>query len=526
MKAAAVLLCCALVCAAEKCERISAGLCQNLGYNSTMMPNFMGHDSQINADLGLRVYKSLLNHDCSKHIRLFVCSVFVPLCSEHVPGPIPACKGLCEKVKGDCSGPLEAMGHAWPPELNCSGFPEPPEMCMQQPTEEVQVPRYFNHDDNAFSANYPPNRRPSGAECAPIFAAKHGQMHPDEVSKFEIWVAVWSTICLIFTVFALITFIIQPKRFRWPARPILYLTSCGFITCTIYLIRWIEGPYTYNGTAAIEKPSESPSCVVIALILLFCDIAYALWWTVFCFVWFLSAMKEWSTEAIEKISTRLHAVVWMISSIPMFYVLMSNNIGNSMSGFCEVKTKTLIFFQLFFMVLSSVLAVLTSFALKNVRRTLISAGRSPLKLERLFYRLLAISLGISVPYFVYLWCQFYHTFAWGGSYDSFTIAVVQLVSRKISILFATLWVYSPKTFHAWRNFVCFCELTSDDAKNRRSNDLGCLFPKCFGNSGDGVAKINGTALINNSKNAVLIEKKTIFDIFFASTSGNAPVSRV
>lgn len=28
-------------------------MCKNLGYNSTMMPNRMGHDNQINADLGV-----------------------------------------------------------------------------------------------------------------------------------------------------------------------------------------------------------------------------------------------------------------------------------------------------------------------------------------------------------------------------------------------------------------------------------------------------------------------------------------
>ena len=37
----------------ETCEAISLNLCKNLGYNSTLMPNFMGHDSQINADLGV-----------------------------------------------------------------------------------------------------------------------------------------------------------------------------------------------------------------------------------------------------------------------------------------------------------------------------------------------------------------------------------------------------------------------------------------------------------------------------------------
>lgn len=255
----------------------------------------------------------------------------------------------------------------------------------------------------------------------------------------------------------------------------------------------------------------------IALILLFCDIAYTLWWTVFCFVWFLSAMKEWSTEAIEKISTRLHAVVWIFSAIPMFYVLMSNHISiNHLSGFCEVTNKVLVFFQLFFMVISSILAVLTSVALKNVRKTLIIAGRCPLKLERLFYRLLIISIGISVPYLMYLMCQFYNTF---------TLSLVKLVLRKTSIIFATLWVYSPKTFDMWRDLICFCKKSSDENSNQTKSVFAGLLPKVFG-SRESNAKNSNSALLNSNKSIIVDEKKTIFDIFFASTSHNVPVTRV
>lgn len=57
----------------------------------------------------------------------------------------------------------------------------------------------------------------------------------------------WSIICLIVTSFALLTFIIQPKRFRWPARPVLYLTSCGFVASTVYLFKWIAGPLICSG---------------------------------------------------------------------------------------------------------------------------------------------------------------------------------------------------------------------------------------------------------------------------------------
>ncbi|KAJ8964788.1 hypothetical protein NQ317_016082 [Molorchus minor] len=197
----------------------------------------------------LRSYEPFLSHQCSKNIRLFICSVFVPMCSEHVPEPIQACRGLCEKVKNDCSESLMKIGLDWPQELNCSSFPEPPELCMQQPEDnedinsEVVHRSYFSPDeiDNFDNNNCPPNTTPFGYKCVPLCKESHQQLQKTEAATFEVWVAVWSIICIIFTAFALITFMIQPKRFRWPARPILYLTSCGFVTCTIYLIRWIEG---------------------------------------------------------------------------------------------------------------------------------------------------------------------------------------------------------------------------------------------------------------------------------------------
>lgn len=273
----------------------------------------------------------------------------------------------------------------------------------------------------------------------------------------------------------------------------------------------------FSGNLAYEKPAESLSCVGIALILLFCDIAYTLWWTVFCLVWFLSAMKEWSTEAIEKVSSRLHAIVWIFSAIPMFYVLMSNHISiNHRSGFCEVTNRVLVAFQLFFMVISSVLALLTSVALKNVRKTLIIAGRSPLKLERLFYRLLVISVGISVPYLMYLMCQFYHTF---------TLTLLKLVLRKSSIIFATLWVYSPKTFYMWRDLICFCGKSKNEKQNqKRSGMFSQVISKILRR--DTEASSGDSVLIVKNKTITVEKTNAIFDVFFTRTSSSAPVTRV
>lgn len=70
----------------------------------------------------LKQFDHFLQHKCSPFLRLFMCSVFVPLCSEHVPGAVPACRGLCEEVHNNCLPVLESIGFVWPVYLNCSRY--------------------------------------------------------------------------------------------------------------------------------------------------------------------------------------------------------------------------------------------------------------------------------------------------------------------------------------------------------------------------------------------------------------------
>lgn len=98
------------------------------------------------------------------------------------------------------------------------------------------------------------------------------------------------------------------------------------------------------------------------------------------------------------------------------------------------------------MVFGAILAVLTSVALKNVRRALVYlyAGRSPFKLERLICRLSVTNVGISVPLFVCLLCNFF---------DTQTAVLVKVALRLLSAIFAALWVVSSKTFKKWNKIL-------------------------------------------------------------------------
>lgn len=40
----------------EKCERLNVSFCRGLGYELTAMPNFMGHETQLQAERGVSFF--------------------------------------------------------------------------------------------------------------------------------------------------------------------------------------------------------------------------------------------------------------------------------------------------------------------------------------------------------------------------------------------------------------------------------------------------------------------------------------
>jgi hypothetical protein len=48
-------------CWTRKCERISLHMCQDIGYNLTVMPNLMGHEDQLQAERGVIIVAIKLN---------------------------------------------------------------------------------------------------------------------------------------------------------------------------------------------------------------------------------------------------------------------------------------------------------------------------------------------------------------------------------------------------------------------------------------------------------------------------------
>uniref|UniRef100_A0A8C1GD27 FZ domain-containing protein n=1 Tax=Cyprinus carpio TaxID=7962 RepID=A0A8C1GD27_CYPCA len=94
-------------------------LCQGLGYNSMRIPNLLGHESPAEAVQQSTSWLPLLARECHPHARIFLCSLFSPVCLERIISP---CRSLCVSVRDSCAPIMSCYGYPWPRILQCDQF--------------------------------------------------------------------------------------------------------------------------------------------------------------------------------------------------------------------------------------------------------------------------------------------------------------------------------------------------------------------------------------------------------------------
>lgn len=108
-------------------ERLT--LCRNIGYKEMRLPNLLDHESLNEVLDQAKVWVPLINLHCHPDTKLFLCSLYSPVCLEK---PIYPCKSLCEGVKRGCEERINNYGYPWPEILRCDKFPEDSDLCIGQ----------------------------------------------------------------------------------------------------------------------------------------------------------------------------------------------------------------------------------------------------------------------------------------------------------------------------------------------------------------------------------------------------------
>ncbi|XP_061842071.1 frizzled-10 [Nerophis lumbriciformis] len=496
-----------------KCHHVSIPLCKDIGYNMTRMPNLMGHDSQKEAAMKLQEFATLIQFGCHGHLKFFLCSLYAPMCTEQVSNPIPACRVMCEQVKSKCLPILEQFNFPWPDSLDCARLPtknDPNNLCMEAPNNGSDEPPKVSHTRPPDFRLQPPlsgqdpdvkpkcgnpgkfHHVEKSESCAPKCHPKVDVYWSQGDKRFSlVWIAVWSILCFVSSAFTVLTFLIDPQRFKYPERPIIFLSMSYCVYSVGYLVRLFVGADSIacdrdDGVQyVIQEGLESTGCTIVFLILYYFGMASSLWWVVLTLTWFLAAGKKWGHEAIEANSSYFHLAAWAVPAVKTIMILVMRKVaGDELTGVCYVGSMDVKALTGFVLIpLSCYLVAGTSFllsgfvALFNIRKIMKTEGENTDKLEKLMVRIGVFSVLYTVPATCVIACYFYERLNmdhWrtlaekttckgggGGGGDSeclmdASIPAVEVFMVKIFMLLVVgitsgMWIWTSKTLQSWQN---------------------------------------------------------------------------
>ncbi|CAG9812659.1 unnamed protein product [Phaedon cochleariae] len=316
------------------CEPIRVEMCMTW-YNTTAMPNLGGNDIQKEAELQLQSFQPLIRYGCSQNLKLFLCSVYVPMCTEKVTNPIGPCRGLCEGVRARCLPILQGFGFSWADALNCSRFPETNNqnhMCIEGPGDEIDITAPVDPAVQKFDCD--PHRMKNGEGCLP---GCHSNSYFDESEKkfAEVWVTVWALICLVLSLGSALTLTVGGGRVK--ARPLVSLALCYVMVSIGWALRMFAGrSYAVGCPKAPEDGLSNINCACVFLLL----------WVCLCAWWVARVGLSWPPEKMRSLSSALHVCAWALPAAQTVAALVRRDVdSDELTGTCYIgnkKTSTLL----------------------------------------------------------------------------------------------------------------------------------------------------------------------------------------
>lgn len=336
----------------SRCEEITIPMCRGIGYNMTSFPNEMNHENQEEAGLEVHQFWPLVEIKCSNDLKFFLCSMYTPICLEDYQKALPACRSVCERAKAGCAPIMQQYSFNWPERMACESLPvlgDPEHLCME-------LPEYIGDESGSEhnNINNQPKRKPHGPnspqekpkKCASndrkcleaknkdcgckcrspllqvtkeniwyntsigkvgnvnncLIPCKGAFFTADEKEFAGFWIAMWSGFCAFSTLMTLITFLIDTERFKYPERPIVFLSACYLMVSIGYLTTHFMGheKVACDGSAIKYSSTGNSTCTLVFLLIYFSGMSSSIWWVILSFTWFLSAGLKWGNEAITK----------------------------------------------------------------------------------------------------------------------------------------------------------------------------------------------------------------------------------
>ncbi|KAG7311601.1 hypothetical protein JYU34_002649 [Plutella xylostella] len=517
-----------------RCEPITIQFCQQIKYNQTIFPNILHHAKQEDAGPEVHQFTPLIKLNCSPDLQIFLCSVYAPVCTI-LDKPLPPCRNLCESARHNCESIMYLYGFTWPENLECSKFPvyeDGGELCFgnnnvtnhQSRRPEGRIPKVDYKNNYQKDPSKLHGAKDYGFVCPVQFkvpkgldleyslkvgdkveqdcgAPCSGMFFTEKERKFaRLWTGIWATVCTCSCLFIVLTFLIDTDRFRYPERPIIFLSFCYLMVAAAYVMGWSSGdsiscqgpfPSTVGGTrlpniSVITQGTKHEPCTILFMIVYFFSMASSIWWVILTLTWFLAAGLKWGHEAIEANSQYFHLAAWAVPAIKTISILAMGKVdGDVLSGVCYVglwNPEAMRGFVLaplcVYLVLGTVFLFAGFVSLFRIRTVMKHDGTKTDKLEKLMIRIGVFGLLYTVPALIVIGCLFYeqaHFDSWMITWHrdmcsnprysipcpfthremeqpKFVVFMIKYLMTMIVGIASSFWIWSGKTIVSWRQF--------------------------------------------------------------------------
>ncbi|KAG7244263.1 hypothetical protein INR49_004401, partial [Caranx melampygus] len=381
--------------------------------------------------LCLQPFHPMVNLQCSPELRMFLCALYTPVCTEYGRMTLP-CRRLCLQAKSDCYKLMDMFGVSWPEEMDCNRFPDcdesyprPVDLLSSSDTTESSIsvqrdygfwcPRELKIDPELGYSFM--GVRDCSPPCPNMYFTR------EELMFARYFIGVVSIVCLSATLFTFLTFLIDVSRFRYPERPIIFYAVCYMMVSLVFFLGFLlEDRVSCNAAipgrfraSTVTQGSHNKACTLLFMVLYFFTMAGSVWWVILTITWFLAAVPKWGSEAIEKKALLFHACAWGIPGVLTVTLLAMNKIeGDSVSGVCFVGLYNLTALRWFLLVplgldvLVGVALLLAGIAaLNRVRMEIPLEKENQEKLVKFMIRIGVFSVLYLVPLLTVLACYLY-----------------------------------------------------------------------------------------------------------------------
>ncbi|CAH1773640.1 unnamed protein product [Owenia fusiformis] len=327
------------------CEPLEYFTCLGIAlpYESTSLQFANDSNSQKEVQEKLTLWSGLQNvPQCWAVIQPVLCAVYMPKCNGTTV-EMPS-QEMCEKIQEPCK--IVESTRGWPSFLRCNA-PHFVENCAtSNPASKLQFNTSATCEKPLVKTSNPDSYYEDVAGCGiqcenPLFTT-------DEHTSTHIFIAVAATLCVLCTLFALVTFLIDWKNaHKYPAMILFFINACFFIGSIGWLAQFMPGAREdivcrADGTMRIHEPQigsgESASCAVIFIIVYFTLMAGIAWFVILAFCWHLT-FKALGTpqDVMEGKISYFHIAAWSFPLVLTIICMATSQVdGDSLSGICLV----------------------------------------------------------------------------------------------------------------------------------------------------------------------------------------------